>query len=76
MNTILLVIVVLASFFLIFYGLYRTSGKKTAPQPLPANLREILEKEVDFYRQLDPAAKISFEGRVQHFLLHTKITGY
>ena len=43
--------------------------------PLPDNIKAILEEQVPFYQQLDKERKEEFENRVQHFLAQTRITG-
>lgn len=62
---------------MIIAGLYSSKRKKTILQtvPLPAPYIEILQREVEFYSQLDAGRKTLFEGRVQNFLANVTITG-
>jgi len=63
------------------WGLYRylTAGRRRREailsRPFPGAWRDILEKEVTFYRQLDQDEKSRFERDVQLFLGEKRISG-
>jgi Mlc titration factor MtfA (ptsG expression regulator) len=46
----------------------------TLHKPFPENYRDLLEKHVDFYRNLEPQGRKYFEQRVAHFLKTRQIT--
>ncbi|MDZ4810376.1 MAG: zinc-dependent peptidase [Bacteroidota bacterium] len=76
MDTLLIVIVVLAVLVLII-GLVLKSAKKKPliVQPIPESFRQLLAEQVVFYKQLSPDKKQEFEKRVQLFLAQVRITG-
>lgn len=61
------------------FGVYRMLSPKkewkTSSGKFPLKWRDILKARVDFYNFLDKAGKISFEKRVQEFILNYRITG-
>jgi len=70
---LILVIFVLAIFYMVrFLG-----GKKkvTVTDPVPFQLKTILQEQVPFYQQLDSGKQTEFEERAAHFLTQVKITG-
>jgi Mlc titration factor MtfA (ptsG expression regulator) len=75
METVLIILVVLATLFLLFAALMRSVRKSTVILPLPDSYKTILEEQSEFYKQLDEEAKIAFGKRVMQFLAQTKITG-
>ncbi|MEP7237267.1 MAG: M90 family metallopeptidase [Ferruginibacter sp.] len=69
---IILIIFILA----IFYAVKFLQKKKgLIKDPVPLQLKQILEAEVPFYQQLDEDKKTAFEERAAHFLTLVKITG-
>jgi Mlc titration factor MtfA (ptsG expression regulator) len=76
MNTLLIVILILAILMLAFVGLLKPRRKVVMESiPLPGNYRQLLNDHVQFYRKLDEAGKNRFEIRLQHFLAGIRITG-
>lgn len=76
METLLLSLFVLAVLVLLFGYIYSTMRKKTLPATaFPAAWRPVLAEQSVFYRELDPAARLQFEHRIQLFLQTTRITG-
>jgi len=72
MQVLILIIFILA----IFYAVKFLQKKKIkVTDPVPLQLKKILEAEVPFYQQLDENKKITFEERAAHFLTQVKITG-
>jgi len=76
MDTILLILAVLALCVFIFY-LPLKHRKKTIVEslPLPDSYKTILLADVLFYRNLSDEKKLEFETRMMHFLATTRITG-
>lgn len=69
---IILIVFILA----IFYAVKFLQKKKIkVTDPVPLQLKKILETEVPFYQQLDENNKTAFEERAAHFLTQVKITG-
>lgn len=75
MDTVMIILVVLAVFALLFSLLLRQRRKKVTVPPLPGHWRNILSNDVPFYNSLDEAGKTKFESRMMHFLATTRITG-
>ena len=50
-------------------------AKKFRPVPTPQRWKDILNKYVNFYRNLDDVQKLQFESDVQRFLSEVRITG-
>lgn len=72
MQLLILIIFVLA----IFYTVKFLSKKKvTVTEPVPAQLKNILQEQVPFYQQLNKDRQTEFEERAAHFLTQVKITG-
>jgi len=72
MQVLILIIFILA----IFYAVKFLQKKKIkVTDPVPLQLKKILEAEVPFYRQLAEDQKLVFEGRAAHFLTQVKVTG-
>ncbi len=70
---LILIIFILAIFYMVkFLG-----GKKkvTVTDPVPLQLKSILQEQVPFYQQLNKNKKTEFEERAAHFLTQVKITG-
>lgn len=60
----------------IIYTVWWLQKSKTViKDPLPLQLKEILEEQVPFYQQLPEDKKGSFEERTKQFLTQVKITG-
>jgi len=78
MDTLLIVLLVIASVILIVIFLFRSWILKKGHGPLPPMTdawRAILNEQVEFYKKLDPEEKKSFEDRVTRFLSGIRITG-
>jgi MtfA peptidase len=76
METILLILFVLAILTLLLSVAFRTGAKKqTALPPFPEHWRSLLTVQSVFYQDLDENRKPEFEKRVQAFLRQTRITG-
>ncbi len=75
METILLLLFVLAIVVLAVALLLRIKHKPLIVAPMPEHYRAILEEQVEFYSQLDETRRIEFEKRIELFLAQTKITG-
>lgn len=72
MQVFILIIFILA----IFYTVYFLQKKKiTITEPVPPQLKNILEEQVPFYQQLNKNKQTEFEERAAHFLTQVKITG-
>lgn len=72
MQVFILIIFILA----IFYTVYFLQKKKiTVTEPVPPQLKNILEEQVPFYQQLNKNKQTEFEERAAHFLTQVKITG-
>jgi len=72
MQVLILIIFILA----IFYAVKFLQKKKIkVTDPVPLQLKKILEAEVPFYRQLAEDQKLVFEERAAHFLTQVKVTG-
>lgn len=72
MQLVILIIFILAILFAVKF-LQRKKIKVLDPVPL--QLKKILEEEVPFYQQLTENKKTEFEERAAHFLTLVKITG-
>jgi Mlc titration factor MtfA (ptsG expression regulator) len=72
MQIFILIIFVLSIFYMVKF-----LGKKkiTITDPVPLQLKSILEERVPFYQQLDSIKQTEFEERAAHFLTQVKITG-
>ncbi len=76
MDTLLLILFVLAILLLLLFIILRPGTKKiTTLPPFPESWRTILEEHSVFYQELDISFKPVFEKRIQQFLLSTRITG-
>ena len=75
MNIVLLTIILLTAGVLL-YSVFRKRKIEPLPViPIPAMYKKILQQEVPFYQQLNPAQQVLFENRLQQFLATVKITG-
>ena len=74
MYSILALIILAASFSVIYKSLY---GKKwkTPEKSIPVNWKNILEEKVVFYQALSKVEKKQFEIKIQEFILNYKIIG-
>jgi Mlc titration factor MtfA (ptsG expression regulator) len=60
----------------IIYTVWFLQKKKTTiTEPVPAQLKKILQELVPFYQQLNKTKQTEFEERAAHFLTQVKITG-
>jgi len=76
METLLLILFVLAILTLLLSIAFRSGSKKQMPlPPFPEYWRSLLEEQSVFYQDLDQDRKPAFEKRVQAFLHQTRITG-
>jgi Mlc titration factor MtfA (ptsG expression regulator) len=75
MDIVLTSLVAVAFFVLILAVLFRRRKRKIVIVTLPDNLKQVLENEVLFYKNLAPSEKKEFEQRVFQFLSAVKITG-
>lgn len=72
MQLLILIIFVLAIVYMVkFLG----KKKVTVTDPVPLQLKDILEDQVPFYQQLNNQKQIEFKERASHFLTQVKITG-
>jgi len=72
MQIFILVIFILA----IFYTVKFLSKKKVrVTDPVPVQLRKVLEEQVPFYQKLSRSKQTEFEERAAHFLTQVKVTG-
>ncbi len=71
MQLFILIIFILAIVYMVKF----LQRKKVVTDPVPLQLKKILEEEVPFYQQLDENKKAAFEERAAHFLTLVKITG-
>jgi Mlc titration factor MtfA (ptsG expression regulator) len=72
MQLLILIVFVLAIVYMVkFLG----KKKVTVTDPVPPQLKKILQDEVPFYQQLDSNQQTAFEERAAHFLTQVKITG-
>ncbi len=70
------IIASIAGLILLLYAVFANNIKKSKNNfSFPENYRLILKEYVDFYNELDEAAKMLFENRLQRFLATTRITG-
>lgn len=72
MQLLILIVFVLAIFYTVKFLRKR---KITVTDPVPAQLKNILEERVPFYQQLNTDKQNEFEERTAHFLTQVKITG-
>jgi MtfA peptidase len=72
MQILILIIFLLAVIYLVYF---LQKKKVTVTDSLPAQLKNILEKNVPFYQQLNKIKQTEFEQRAAHFLTQVKITG-
>ncbi len=76
METILLILFVLAILTLLLSVAFRTGSKKqTTLPPFPEHWRSLLDEQSVFYQELDTNGKTAFEKRIQAFLQRTRVTG-
>lgn len=75
MEIILKILLVLAVLLLLFIVWAKPRRKIINVLPLSDSYRNILQEQVEFYRQLEDVKKRDFENRLQLFLAQTKITG-
>ncbi len=72
MQIFILIIFLLALLFTVWW----LQKKKTiVNDPMPVQIKEILEEQVPFYQQLNEERKKEFEKRSKYFLTRVKITG-
>lgn len=74
MDTVVIILIVLAVFVLLFSLLMWRRRKPVQLPPVPASFRTILKNDVSFYNSLDEPGKKKFESRMMHFLATTRIT--
>lgn len=55
--------------------LHHATKRKKRIEPFPLQYRSILQRDVPFYQNLQPAQKTEFETRMMHFLGTTRLTG-
>jgi Mlc titration factor MtfA (ptsG expression regulator) len=67
--------VILAVFILFSLIYFQRRKKPTAMRVFPDSFREVLNKHVPFYQQLNAERKTEFENRMMRFLSHVRITG-
>jgi hypothetical protein len=66
----------IAGLILLLYAIFANNKKKSNNNfSFPENYRLILKEYVDFYNELDEAAKMQFENHLQYFPAATRITG-
>lgn len=70
---VLLGVLVLLTVYLLLRK--KNKGPRKPAEPLTEEAKDLLQKKVDFYRDLNPEEKIHFEERVSHFIATTTITG-
>lgn len=70
----LTLLLVLAVFAVALYFIFRPKPLPPLPE-LTAAERELLQQHVRYYRNLEPAERKRFLGRVQEFLQRVKLTG-
>jgi len=71
----LTIITLLTGSFLILRFLFKKKAWSKPLNPLPIEQIEILEEKVNFYTALSKQDKITFEYKIQEFLLNHRITG-
>lgn len=72
MQILILIIFLLA---LLYTGWWIQKKKTLTPDPLPVQIKMILDEQVPFYQQLNESKQKEFEERAKHFLTQVKITG-
>lgn len=72
MQLFILAIFILA---IIYTVTFLNRKKVTVTDPVPVQLKQILQEQVPFYQQLSPEKQTAFEQRAAHFLTQVKITG-
>ena len=72
MQVIILIIFILAIFYTVKF-LQKKKAKVT--EPVPLQLKTLLQEQVPFYQQLNKSRQTEFEERAAHFLTQVKITG-
>jgi Mlc titration factor MtfA (ptsG expression regulator) len=70
-----LTILIIFILTIVFAVKFLQQKKVTITDPLPVQLKKILEAEVPFYRQLSKEKQTEFEERAADLLSHVKITG-
>jgi len=75
MEFTILTLLLTGGFFLGSYYIKRNSKWKKPTKPFPENFKTILNKEVVFYKNLNQINKVTFEYKIQEFLLNHRITG-
>ena len=74
MNVQLLILIIFI--LAIMYAVRFLQKKKiTVKDPVPVQLKKILDEQVPFYQQLNETRQTEFEERAAHFLTLVKITG-
>ena len=66
---------ILAAFIIFVFYFFQRKKKIIVPADFPGSYREILNKQVPFYIQLNDEDKKEFENRILVFLSRVKITG-
>ena len=75
-ETSLMVLAAAAIVVLLLYFIFSKRRKSTQPlQALGEDDRTLLSEYVSFYKEMDHLKQAEFEGRLQHFLSTTRITG-
>lgn len=72
---VLIIPLIAVLIFLISWNLYSKHNWRLPKEPFPNNWKQILVKYVAFYNSLSAEEKVSFEFKVQEFLLNCRITG-
>lgn len=75
MDVLLILLLVIATLLFVLSRLFKRRKKAKTTLPLPANFRQLLNDNVQFYQKLDDAGRIQFEDRMQTFLSGIRITG-
>ncbi|MGK7395991.1 MAG: zinc-dependent peptidase [Candidatus Cyclobacteriaceae bacterium M3_2C_046] len=61
--------------FLVYWAWQSNRAVYKVPQKFPASWRELLQKHVHFYQNLDQKGKSKYEKKVRNFLRQVRITG-
>jgi len=75
MELVIYILVALAILVLLSYFVLTRKQKPKRVLPVSESYRQILQEQVDFYKNLPPPQKLEFEDRIQSFLARVRITG-